>query len=265
MADDAGLRDETRERVWSDLRAVARPDSRFAWDFSSFIADYEGSDAGATRLLERAGEPASTQWFITPDNNLDPLRERLIEAGASFVMPTYGIRRGFLRLDPSAVPAGQAAFASTLDGMNRFGERIPLSEMEDSLEPFEYMVTGASFVTGDGLRMGKGHGYFDLEWAMLREIGLAGDPTAVVAMVHDVQVLDDVHGRELAADHDTIVDEIVTPTTRIEIEDSPPKPAGIRWALLDRDEVDEMPPLRTLWERAGSPNLGEEPTGGTSG
>lgn len=257
MGEETALREETRERVWSELREVARPDSRFAWDFSSFIADYEGSEDGANRLLQRAEDRGDASWFITPDNNLDPLRERLIERGESFVMPTYGIRRGFLRLDPTDVPTQQAAFAATLDGMNRFADRIELSEMESHLDPLDAMVTGASFVTGDGLRMGKGHGYFDLEWAMMREIGLADEDTDVVAMVHDVQVLEDVEGRDLAAAHDTIVDDIITPTRRIVIEDPPAKPEGLRWELLDRDEVAEMPPLETLWERAGRPALKE--------
>jgi 5-formyltetrahydrofolate cyclo-ligase len=258
MTDESGIRNETREQVWSKLRDVAYPDSRFGWDFSSFIADYEGSKEGANRLLQWAENYDYADWFITPDNNLDALREQLIERGESFVMPTYGIRRGFVRLDPSEVPEGQASFASTLDGMNRFAERIRLESMEAKLNPFDCMVTGASFVTSDGLRMGKGHGYFDLEWAMMRQVGLANENTDVVAMVHDAQVLDDACGRDLAADHDTVVDEIITPSKGITIEDPPRKPEGILWSLLDRDEVEEMPPLKTLWERAGSPDLNEE-------
>lgn len=255
-----GIRDETRERVWSDLREVARPDSRFGWDFSSFIADYEGSDQGATRLLTRGENQGYEHWFVTPDNNLDPLRERLVERGVPFVMPTYGIRRGFLRLEPDDVPEGQAAFAGTLDGMNRFASRIELETMERTLAPLDCMITGASFVTEDGLRMGKGHGFFDLEWAMMREVGLADETTDVVAVVHDAQVLDDITGQSLAADHDTIVDAIVTPTQTISIDEAPSKPAGIRWPLLDRDRVEGMPPLQTLWERAGRPELGANGT-----
>ena len=33
------------------------------------------------------------------------------------------------------------------------------------------MVTGASAITPSGIRFGKGHGYFDLEWAMLSSKG----------------------------------------------------------------------------------------------
>ena len=50
-------------------------------------------------------------------------------------------------------------------------------------------MTGASAVSTNGLRFGKGHGYFDLEWAMLRYLELADDDTPVVACVHDVQLV----------------------------------------------------------------------------
>jgi 5-formyltetrahydrofolate cyclo-ligase len=253
---ESGVREETRERIWDDLRTVARPDSRFGWDFSSFIPDYEGSDACADRLLGQWGSDSDESWFVTPDNNLDPLRERLVDRSRPFTMPTYGIRRGFLRLEPGDVPEGQAPFASTLDGMNRFASVIELATMEATLPVVDCMVTGASLVTPDGLRMGKGHGFFDLEWAMLLEVGLVDEDTDVIAVVHDVQVLEDVAGQELAADHDTIVDAVVTPSRVIEIDGAPPKPSGIRWPLLDLETVQAMPPLETLWQRAGKPELG---------
>jgi len=74
--------------------------------------------------------------------------------------------------------------------------------------------------------MGKGHGFFDLEWAMMRKIGLADEETDVVAVVHDVQVVDDIAGQDLAAEHDTIVDAIITPTRTIDIESTPSKSEG---------------------------------------
>lgn len=252
MTDDkTEIRNDARERVWDELRDIASPDSRFGWDFSSFIPDYEGSDRGATRLLERNYD----NWFVTPDNNLDPLREGLLEAQTGFVMPTYGIRRGFLELAPADVPDGLSVFAATLDGMNRFASRIPLETLENEISRLDCMVTGASFVTADGLRMGKGHGFFDLEWAMMRKIGLVDEATEVVAAVHDVQVVDDIAGQELAEEHDTIVDAIVTPTRTIEIDPTPEKPEGIHWNLLSRDEIERIPPLEKLWRQAGKPTL----------
>jgi 5-formyltetrahydrofolate cyclo-ligase len=259
MSEDASVRSDVRERVWSRLRDVARPDSRFAWDFGEFIADYEGSDAGAERLLDLADDHDCESWLVTPDNNLDPLRQRLIERSTPFLMPTDGIRRGFLSLDPADVPDGDAAFASVLGGTNRFAERAPIETLEADHPPLDVMVTGASFVTPDWLRMGKGHGFFDLEWAMLRKVGLATTDTLVVAAVHDIQFLSETDAPEgMVADHDTVVDYVVTPTRTHEVEGDRQKPSGIHWELLTEAEIREIPPLETLWTRAGRPATDDE-------
>ncbi len=50
---------------------------------------------------------------------------------------------------------------------------------------FDLMVTGASAVSVNGVRFGKGHGYFDLEWGMFTDIGVADERSPVIAVVHD--------------------------------------------------------------------------------
>ena len=39
-----------RVRIWEELLKVARPDSKFSWQFSEFICDYEGSEKGTALL-----------------------------------------------------------------------------------------------------------------------------------------------------------------------------------------------------------------------
>jgi 5-formyltetrahydrofolate cyclo-ligase len=41
-----------RERIWSRLRDVALPDSRFHLDFAEVIPDFQGSEATTDRLIE---------------------------------------------------------------------------------------------------------------------------------------------------------------------------------------------------------------------
>lgn len=45
-------RNEARKKIWEELRKVAKPDSRFHWDFAEFIADYEGSEKGAELIRD---------------------------------------------------------------------------------------------------------------------------------------------------------------------------------------------------------------------
>lgn len=63
-----------RERVWADLRKVARADSRFHYDFGEFIADFEGGDAACARLTSHEYYRNSKLIFIAPDNCIERLR-----------------------------------------------------------------------------------------------------------------------------------------------------------------------------------------------
>src|SRR5438067_13299032 len=98
---DTPSKEALRERIWSQLKQVARPDSRFHWNFAEFIADYEGSDVSARRIQALPAWQASSLMFITPDNNLEELRRVAMEDNKRFVMSTYGIAHNFLYIDPS--------------------------------------------------------------------------------------------------------------------------------------------------------------------
>lgn len=231
-----------REEVWRELRRVAKPDSRFHWDFSKFIPDFKGSEKCAAAIRRMKLYKNSRYIMITPDNCLQKLREYCILDGKTYIMPTYGIVRGFIMISRDLVPQGQEEYASTLDGADRFGISVTLQDIK-ALGKIDFLVTGASAVNLEGVRYGKGHGYFDLEWAMFREIGVVDENTPVIAVVHDCQVIDIPIE---ASPYDTIVDIIVTPTRIINIEKKREKPKGILWEKIPREMVDEIPPLREL-------------------
>jgi 5-formyltetrahydrofolate cyclo-ligase len=166
----------------------------------------------------------------------------MIEAGRSFLMSTYNILRGFLFIDPARVPQGAALHAAWLDGAEHYGSPMSLEEIA-KLGTLDVMVTGASAVSTDGIRFGKGHGYFDLEWGMFTDLGIAREETPVVAVVHDVQVVEEkLHPSET----DISVDLIATPTRLIEVNNRSRRPRGIRWDLLTADQIAATPPLKEL-------------------
>ncbi len=235
-------KDRIREEVWRELRKVAKPDSRFHWDFSKFIPDFEGSEKCAAAIRRMELYKNSRYIMITPDNCLQKLREYCILDGKTYIMPTYGIVRGFIKISRELVPRGQEEYASTLDGADRFGVSVTLQNIK-ALEKIDFLVTGASAVNLEGVRYGKGHGYFDLEWAMFREIGVVDENTPVIAVVHDCQVIDIPIE---ASPYDTIVDIIVTPTRIINVEKKHEKPKGIIWEKIPQEMTDEIPPLKEL-------------------
>jgi 5-formyltetrahydrofolate cyclo-ligase len=235
-------RKQVRQQVWNVLRGVARPDSRFHFDFNEYIPDFEGSDAAIARLTALDLYRNARTIFITPDNGLQQLRAQAVRDGKLQYVTTYGIRRGTVEIRPEAVPPGQAEQAAMLDGMEQIGRYISLAELRQR-GPLDVLVTGASAVSRSGVRFGKGHGFFDLEWAMFYQIGIARADTPVVAVVHDCQVLED----DLTPDtYDTLCDLIVTPTRLIEVPHAQKPTHGVLWDRLEPGMLDSIPPLREL-------------------
>ena len=230
--------DQYRERIWAELAKVARPDSRFHWDFSSFICDFQGSDRCADRILEMdaLNKRHNRQIFVTPDNCLEDLRYKLIQRGIPFVMTTYGIVRGFYRLDPSTIPASDHRYASTLDGFDRYAVAMSLADLQKG-EKFSLLVTGGSAVSSNGVRFGKGHGYFDFEWAVLSELDLTDDLSVVADVVHDCQFVNEVMPAER---HDVVVDWVVTPTQAIHIPQNSRQRGRVFWDMVPGTEFENL-------------------------
>lgn len=240
-------KDSYRRIVWEKLREVAKPDSRFHYDFSHFIPDFEGSELCVQKLCEMDLYRKARLLFITPDNCMEKLRERAIMDGKEFIMPTYGIRRGFVLLNRQLVPPGKEDFAASLDGAERFGKRVSLRDIA-AMGKIDLVLTGVSVVNQAGVRFGKGEGFFDLEWGMLSEIGVVDDSTPVIVFAHDVQVVDaDLPAEE----HDTVADIVITPTRIIIPKQRARKPKGINWALITKEMLENIPPLRELAEIKG--------------
>lgn len=237
-----------RQQVWDKLKPVAKPDSRFHLNFAEVIPDFEGSAQATERLVAQPAYRDGRYAFITPDNGLVDLRRRMLEDGKTLVVSTYGIYRGFVLLDPAAVPVGQRLFASWLDGLEHFGRPISLAEIA-ARGRFDFMVTGASAVSLNGVRFGKGHGFFDLEWGMFTDVGVADEATPVTAVVHDVQVVEEL--LEPGAT-DILVDAIATPTRHLSIQRGQ-RPRGIHWDLLEPAQLAATPPLQELKSMQGRP------------
>jgi 5-formyltetrahydrofolate cyclo-ligase len=236
-----------RQRIWDSLKAVARPDTRFHMSFSEFIPDFEGVEQATDRITALPEWQAMKLAFVTPDNSMTELRKRLMLEGKAFVMSTYNMQRGFLYMEPGIVPKEAAPFAAWLDGMEHFARPIDFAELA-SIGRFDFLATGASAVTKDGIRFGKGHTFFDLEWGMFTDLGLVDEKTPVAAIVHDVQVVDEEMS---ASETDIQVDYIATPKRLATVERRSRRPRGIKWDRLTRDEITDTPPLKELARMRG--------------
>jgi 5-formyltetrahydrofolate cyclo-ligase len=233
---------KVRWTVWDRLLEVARPDSRFDLDVSRFVPDFAGREKCDSRVVALPAYAAARTVFIAPDNSLEALRLHALAAGKRVLVPSYGLRRGFVMLDGARIAKASRPLAATLDGMERFGSSLTLAELR-SFDAVEIVLTGAVAVTRRGLHFGGGQGFFDLEWALLRHCNLVTSQTPVVAVVHDCQVLD---AEIRPAPHDAVADLVVTPGATLTCSPALPKPDGIFWDELRADRIDAVPYVRDL-------------------
>ncbi|KAH6694247.1 5-formyltetrahydrofolate cyclo-ligase [Leptodontidium sp. MPI-SDFR-AT-0119] len=219
-----------RSKVWSQLRQVAIPDFRFHHDYSS-IADFQGSTIATNHITSLPCYKNAKTIFNAPDNCIQELRYRTLKDGKTVLITTYGIRRGFWILDPKAIPSERWEMASLLDGMERIGRHVTLRDIESM--KIDLMVTGTGAINLEGLRFGKGHGYFDRNGHCF-------------AVVHECQVLDeDLQGEAW----DTGCDFVVTNERVIVVKDARKPDCGILWDQLQDGMLEDIEPLRELKER----------------
>ena len=169
-----------------------------------------------------------------PDAPQLPVRRAALRAGKTLYMAVPRLRddQPFLELDPAQLTDYDAA--TTVSGIGEHGVQVG----PDAMPGIDLVVSGSVAVTEAGDRIGKGEGFSDIEWAVLRELDLVGERTPVATTVHELQVVDEAWP---VAPHDVPLDLVVTPERTVETGASG-KPAGI-----DRDaageRIDEIPVL----------------------
>ncbi len=155
----------------------------------------EKEQARATFLDQGSGQPQPEEWgrvaqslrreqvyrraetiFVTPAHCLHQVRINSLVDNKRLLMPTPGLKKGFVLLRPGTVPFPKLGFSVTPGGMAQFGE-YPGLEQLDSLN-IGLLLTDAVAVDQNGHRLGHGRGFFDLAGAILAESGaLARDAT----------------------------------------------------------------------------------------
>ncbi len=176
------------------------------------IPNFVGAEKAAENLRELPEYKKAKVIFSNPDSPQKPVREAALRDGKIVVMATPKLRKGFLLLDPNVIPQGNISRASTIRGAFKHGRFIDPSEVKVDL-----FVAGSVAVSPDGGRLGKGTGYSDQEYAILKNSGRLTSETPVVTTVHDVQMVEKVPWEEW----DVSVDVIVTPTRVIRITRGP--------------------------------------------
>ncbi|TET02386.1 MAG: 5-formyltetrahydrofolate cyclo-ligase [Hadesarchaea archaeon] len=222
-----------RERVWQELEA--RNIATFPKPARGRIPNFVGSRTAATLLRSLPTYAQARTIFVNPDAAQLAVRELALRDGKRLIMATPRLREGFILLDPAEIK--DARGAASIRGAFTHGRKTSVHGVK-----VEMIVEGSVVVDRRGGRVGKGGGFGDLEFAILRETGAITDKTPIVTTVHSLQIVDEVPMSE----HDVPVDFIVTPDRIIETTHAHPKPSGIIWKLLPSDVFKRMPILAEL-------------------
>jgi len=225
-----------RRKIWRTIEESGV--ARFPRPVYGRIPNFVGAEEAARRLVQQVEFQAAEAVKVNPDAPQSSVRTEVLSAGKLLVMPTPRLRRGFIILDPKTVPERSYGVASSIKGSFRYGRFCSLTE----LPKIDLIVAGSVAVSKDGVRIGKGGGYSEMEYGILRELRLAEENTPIFTMVHDSQIVDSAPREP----HDFKVDAIITPTRVIRVERKDPQPKGIFWEKISPNQLRDMPLLLEL-------------------
>ena len=234
MARDFADKSAARQWVWD--RLVAEGVARFPFPPHGRIPNFAGAEVAAARPFNIEPWKSATAIKVNPDSPQGPLRAEALRRGITVFVPTPRLRGAFKKLDPRRIPPDRIDEAASLSRGDRWSEEVALVDMPG----LDAVVCGSVAVTRDGRRCGKGEGYSDLEFAILRELG--HPPVPVATTVHDLQVVTSVPRDPT----DRPLSVIATPTHVIRIKRPSAAPTGIDWTRLSPEDLEEMPILAEL-------------------
>jgi len=254
---------KVRQKVWdyledNDLAEFPRP-------VHHRIPNFKQAEVAGKNMSELPEFRSADVIKVNPDTPQKSVRQAVLEAGKTLYVPQPRLRTGFFsRILPGEVSQAKFKFASTAAGMKRLATPM---DLEDRTK-IDVVVVGSSAVNPEtGARIGKGEGFAELEYGMMRQLGMINADTPVITSVHDSQVIseDMPPPDKPMMKHDVPVDIIVTPTKviRVNKEKQLPKPDGIYWDLLSEQKIAQIRVLRTLkqlieWETGEEIALAEQ-------
>lgn len=230
-------KDAARQAVWDQL--LAKKLARFPFPPHGRIPNFVGAKEAAARLFQIPLFAKAKRIKVNPDAPQRYVREEALRRGITVYVPTPRLRAGFKRLDPAKIPSENLKEAASLSKGGRWAEDVPL----ETLPGMDAIVCGSVAVTRTGRRCGKGEGYSDLEFAILRELG--HPPVPVATTVHAIQVVEDLPWDAT----DLPLSVIVTPDETHMVAAPLPAPEGIAWDRLTQQDYEEMTLLRELRKR----------------
>jgi len=226
---------EIREYIWDLLY------KKGVWDFPppyGRIPNFKNAKKCADLLRKMEIWKNAKVLKINPDSPQYWVRYYCLCDRKILVMPTPRLREGFLLLEPQTIPESEYRYAAKIKGAFMWGKKVKPWDLPE----IDLIVEGSVAVTLKGARIGKGEGYGEIEYAILRQFGKVKEETPIVTTIHNLQIVDDFEIDEW----DVPVDYIVLPDKIIETRTKIKRPEGILWDKLKKEKLEEIPLLREI-------------------
>jgi 5-formyltetrahydrofolate cyclo-ligase len=198
MMDIKAAKKLLREEIWNKLEKNGV--ARFPLPCYGRIPNFADSEKAADRVKLLKEWKDAKVIFANPDYAQQKVRECALLDGKILVMASPGLKHGYVVINPRDV-RGLEKYASTIRGAFKHGKIINAEEIPKP----NLIVEGSVAVDLHGHRLGKGHGYGDIEVSTLKRM-FGEIPT--LTTVHDMQTVEAVPFEE----KDEKVSIIVTPT-----------------------------------------------------
>jgi 5-formyltetrahydrofolate cyclo-ligase len=234
------MKNRLRHEIWKHLEEHNL--ARFPRPVYDRIPNFVRAEEAAVRIRGLKEFTEADVVKVNPDAPQAYVRQIVVEEGKTLLMPTPRISAGFLKLDSKHIPRQMIRKAISISGAFKLGQKVPVSK----LPRVDLVVAGSVAVSLEGGKIGKGEGYSEIEYGVLRESGLVDDNVRIATSVRDCQLVEAFPVEK----HDLPVDYVLTPTKLYETKTRLPRPKGIYWELVTPEMLRKIPILEELRARS---------------
>ncbi|MEM4747914.1 MAG: 5-formyltetrahydrofolate cyclo-ligase [Archaeoglobaceae archaeon] len=183
-------KEEVREYVWRKIEPFSKfpPYGR--------IPNFRGAEKACEKLRNLEEYWSSECIFSAPDSVLLRLREIVLEDG-KMLLAALPRMKGFVLLRQKVKP--------TIENL-KIGEKADFGKLRKKVGIF---AQGCVAVDLKGNRIGKGSGFGDREYEILKREGVLKNEALFIVIAHEIQIFDDLS--HLIEKHDARADVILTP------------------------------------------------------
>ena len=231
-------KEQIRKFVWDAMQRAGLANGGNLYDK---IPDFKRANAAASNVINLDVWKEASVIKSNPDKAQRPLRELALKSGKTVYMAVPRLRKSKCFVEITCSLEASVETLSTMEGALKYGKPVYPSD----LAPIDLVISGSVAVNREGIRIGKGGGFADIEFALAVEGGSVTNETPVLTTVDHIQILDEPFPWSR---HDVAVDYIVAEEEIIYCDRSNDRPAGIYWEDLDESKLQEIPLLKTLYE-----------------